>query len=168
MFVCFYIYEKKVKTVLLYLIPSLLVPLSYVLVLIFYEKKEFSFYNLMNFIFNDLLQGSVQTNFGWKGAFFQVLNTFRKFFQLHPDIYELIKKEWVYILPFVFCSVIIFFVIRLLLRGGVILEKENNLKLFIKIHVFIFITNYFFAFYNYGNVEFMVMLPLFNSVTNSY
>ena len=40
-----------------------------------------------------------------------------------------------------------------------ITKKENHLKIFITVHIFIFIANYLFAFYNAGNIEFMVMLP---------
>ncbi len=47
----------------------------------------------------------------------------------------------------------------LITNKNLIVKKQAHLKTFIKVHIFVFIANYLFAFYNTGNVEFMVMLP---------
>ncbi len=83
----FYFYRKKIKTVFLYLLPALIVPISYILVLIFYEKQELTFFSLQRFIFHDFYQGSVTTDFGWKGFLLQAINTIRTYFQIHGNIY---------------------------------------------------------------------------------
>jgi hypothetical protein len=156
----FYFYNRRFKTIYLYLIPALLVPLSYILVLIFYEKQELTIFNIQHFVFNDFYQGSVMTNFGWKGFFFQAINTVRTYFQIHPNIYFLIKDNWIYLIPLILCLIISYKLFKILRTNkNLITKKENHLKIFIKVHIFIFIANYLFAFYNAGNVEFMVMLP---------
>lgn len=156
----FFLYRRSFKTVYLYLIPALLVPLSYILVLVFYEKQELTFFNLQYFVFHDFYQGSVMTDFGWKGFFFQAINTVRTYFQIHGNIYFLIKNNWFYLIPLILCLIISYKLFKLFRTDKkLIIKKENHLKIFIKIHIFIFIANFLFAFYNAGNIEFMVMLP---------
>ncbi|WP_075343602.1 hypothetical protein [Tenacibaculum agarivorans] len=155
-----YQYTKKFKTLLLYILPAFLVPLSYILVVVFYENQDLNFNNLSHFVFHDFYKGTVQTDFGWKGFFFQALNTIRTYIQIHPNIYYLIQRNWLYAVPFMICVLIIFTLIkRAFKKENVFIKREHSLSLFLKIHLYIFITNYLFAFYNYGNVEFMVMLP---------
>lgn len=156
----FFLYRRSFKSVYLYLIPSLLVPLSYILVLVFYEKQELTFFNLQYFVFHDFYQGSVMTDFGWKGFFFQAINTVRTYFQVHGNIYFLIKNNWFYLIPLILCLIISYKLFKLFRTDKkLIIRKENHLKIFVKIHIFIFIANFLFAFYNAGNIEFMVMLP---------
>lgn len=156
----FYIYTKNIKTIFQYILPAILVPISYVLVLKWYEQQEVTLFNIQHFVLHDFYKGTVMSNFGWKGIFFQILNTVRTYFQIHPNIYILIKTNWIYLIP-----IISFFIISYIsfikLRKATILSlrKQDHLKTFINIHVLIFILNYLFAFYNYGNIEFMVMLP---------
>lgn len=156
----FYFYTKRIQSIILYSLPALLVPLSYALVIYFYENQEITILNLWHFVFHDLHKGSVMTNFGWKGFFFQALNTVRTYFQIHPNIYLMIKDNLMYVIPIIACAFIFFRTLILFIRNRkLISKKENNLSLFIIIHVCIFTANYLFAFYNYGNIEFMVMLP---------
>ena len=100
------------------------------------------------------------TDFGWKGFFFQAINTVRTYFQIHPNIYFLIKNNWIYLIPLILCLIISYKLFKLFTADkNLITKKENCLKIYIKVHIFIFIANYLFAFYNAGNIEFMVMLP---------
>lgn len=155
-----YFYDKKLKAVFIYLIPALSVPLSYVLVLIFYEKQDLTLFNLMHFVLHDFYQGTVMSNWGWKGFFFQILNTARTYFQLHPNILLLIKNNLLFLIPLLVCFWIFIKTIVLFRENKkLISRKENHLRIFTTVHIFIFLANYSFAFYNYGNVEFMVMLP---------
>jgi len=155
----FFLYDKKFKTLVLYSITALLVPFSYVLVLIYYEHKSFSFFNLYSYVFNDLIGGSVMTNFGWKGIFFQVLNSFRTFFQIHPNSYYLIKENIVFALPLLLGAYLAYRFVMMLYKKQFLERKEHQLQLYTNIHLGIFIANFLFAYYNYGNIEFMVMLP---------
>lgn len=157
----FYLTRKKIRNVCIYLLPTLLVPISYILVLIYYEKKALTIHNLIHFVFNDFYQGSVMTDFGWKGFFFQAINTVRTYFQIHGNIYLLIKSNGLYIIPCILCVFIFIKTIQLSKNKLFIKKKDlnSNVKLIINIHLLIFLLSYSFAFYNAGNVEFMVMTP---------
>lgn len=156
----FSFYKRNSKLIYWYLTPALLVPICYILVLTLYEKQELTLFNLQHFVFNDFYQGSVMTNFGWKGLFFQAINTIRTYFQIHANMYVLIKNNWVYLIPLILCIVISYSLLKdFKTDKKLITKKENDLKIYVKVHIFIFIANYLFAFYNAGNIEFMVMLP---------
>jgi len=155
----FFIYKKRFKVLFLYAISAVLVPISYVLVLVFYEQKVLSFYNLTHYVFHDLYGDSVMTNFGWKGLFFQILNSFRTFFQLHPSMFIQIKENLIFIIPLLLGLFLLYRFIVTLVARKMFLKRAHNFSIFTKVHLVIFIANYLFAFYNYGNIEFMVMLP---------
>lgn len=160
LFVGFLLFKRNIKVVFYYLLPSILLPITYCLVIYFYNAQEITFTNFQYFVLNDFYKGTVVTNFGWKGVFFQIINTFRTYFQIHPNIYLLIKHNLIYAFPLVFCLFIglnILYQIRK--KRKILLKKENYLKIIIQIHIGIFVCNYLFAYYNNGNVEFMVMLP---------
>lgn len=156
----FYFHKRSFKTIFLYLIPSLLVPLSYILALLFYEMQELTFFNLQHFVFHDFYQESVTTDFGWKNFFFQTINTVRTYFQIHPNIYLLIKNNWLYLIPLILCLIVSYKLFNLFRANkNLITKKENHLRIFTSVHISIFTVNYLFAFYSAGNIEFMVMLP---------
>jgi hypothetical protein len=155
----FFVYKRTFKTLIAYSISALLVPIVYSLVLIFYQNQRLNLQNMIHFVFHDLIAGSVMTNFGWKGVFFQLLNSFRSFFQIHPNIYYLIKTNYIFILPLIIGLYTAFIFIKLLINKDLLKKRDLKLTRFINIHIAIFIANYLFAYYNYGNIEFMVMLP---------
>lgn len=156
----FYFLNRKKGVIFWYLLPSILVPLAYILVLVFYEKQDLTLNNLQYFVLHDFYQGTVDSDFGWKGFFFQILNTIRTYIQVHPNIYVLIKHNWLYVIPLFICGLIgIKIGIDFYKKEQLILRKMSYEKNIILIHGFIFGANYLFAFYNTGNIEFMVMLP---------
>lgn len=155
-----YLYSKQFKTLVVYILPALLVPVSYVLVLFFYEHQSITIFNLQHFVLHDFYQGSVDTNFGWKAVFFQVLNTVRTFVQIHPNIYLFIKHNSLYIIPLLVSAVVFAWAVWQLKKRPISLRRaDTRLRVYLRIHIGIALANYLFAFYNYGNVEFMVMLP---------
>ena len=152
-------YRKNLQSLILYGISALWVVLAYSLVLVYYEHQSLNITNMYHFVFHDLIAGSVMTNFGWKGVFFQVLNSFRTFFQLHPTMFYLIRKHFLFVLPLLLGLYLAYRFFRLLFRKQLFVKKTPEFPLLVKVHIGIFIANFLFAFYNYGNVEFMVMLP---------
>lgn len=156
--------NKRLKTLVFYAFPALLVPMSYALALVFYEQQELTFGTLYRYVFYDFLQeGIVEASYswnGWKSILFQLINTMRIFLQAHPTIYVLLKTHWIYFLPLVACIMI---GIRLLwqffIKKNVFTKTENSVKLFANIHLIIVVLVYLFAFYSYGNIEFLLALP---------
>lgn len=155
-----YLSRKQFKSVSLYVLPALLVPLSYILVLRFYEHQELSWYNLQHFVFHDFYQGNVDTNYSWKSLFFQVVSTVRTFVQVHPNIYFLIKTNVIYILPLALALIWLTSMLWHIRKGIKIKRTDYSVpKAFVNIHLLILLLNYLFALFSQGNVEFMVMIP---------
>ena len=156
--------QRNLKTFLLYATPALLVPIAYALVLVFYEQQEFTFTNLYQFMLYDFLQeGIVESSYswqGWKSILFQAVNTVRIFLQAHPNIYVLLKTHWIYFVPLIISLILgLQLLWQFFKQKNVFKKRQNNSKLFANVHLFIVITIYLFAFYSYGNIEFLVSLP---------
>lgn len=160
----FSLYYKKVKAFLLYALPALIVPIAYILVLTLHNHQEPTISNVLKFMLYDFYQEDVVNASyswnGWKSVLFQAVNTVRMFFQVHPNVYVLLKGNILYFIPL---TVSLFIGVKLawqfLKLKNVFRKRENNLALFANIHLFIFIITYLFAFYSYGNIEFLVALP---------
>lgn len=159
---CFY--YKNVKSFLLYAIPALIVPIAYAIVLVFYEHQELTISNLIHFMLYDFYQeGIVDASYswnGWKSVLFQAVNTVRIFLQAHPNIYVLLKAHWMYFIPLIGSLFLGFRLLwQFLKQRNIFTKRENSLTLFANIHLYIFIAIYLFAFYSYGNIEFLVSVP---------
>jgi len=150
---------KKSTPIFIYSLTALIVPIVYLLVLIFYQNHTFSFENLFYFVFHDFYTGSANTEFGWKNFFFVILNSFRTFFQIHPNIDILIKRNLLFIVPILWMIYFIYVLIRSFLKKGLFTSGQKGNTIFINIHFLILILHFLFAFYSVGNVEFMVMVP---------
>jgi len=153
------LYIKKFNIVAIYCISALAVPIAYILVLLYYQNQSLSISNLAHFVFHDFYAGSASSEFGWKNFFFVILNSFRTFFQIHPTIFILIKRNVLFILPIILLFYFVYVLIRSFLKKGLFTKREIENNLFIKTHFLIFILHFLFAFYAVGNVEFMIMLP---------
>jgi len=156
----FWFNKKQIKTVIFYSIPALFVPVAYVLVLIFYNKSEPSFSNMVQYIFYDFYTGSASAQFGIDNFILTFASSIRTFVQVHLNIFILLKKSMLYLLP-------ILLMLFLIIKIGTALYKRNCFKSqdettfrhFSRTHLLIFIFQFSVAFYAVGNVEFMVMFP---------
>jgi hypothetical protein len=160
---------RKIKEVIIYILPAIIVPLVYALVLVFYEHRELNFTNFIHFVFYDFYNGNVTNNFSLKVIFFQIINSVRVFFQIHPSIYLILKNKYIFIIPFIISVFLSFVIVKQIVRSKLV-KMNNGLVVFSKIHLGIFFANYLFAFYSFGNVEFMILLPflLLIIIANSY
>ncbi|MCF6181424.1 hypothetical protein [Lutibacter sp.] len=152
-------YSKKLKYILVYSITALIVPLAYSLVLIFYNNQELSLNNLIHFVFFDFYSGSAKTEFGWNNLILIIISSIRTFFQIHANIYFLIRKNFLFVIPILFIFFSVFKVIKLVSRKGLLKRRKLNENPFIKTHLLIFILQFLFAIYAVGNVEFIIMIP---------
>jgi hypothetical protein len=154
-----FLHKKSIKTVFIYSVSFVLVLIAYVLALVFYEKETLTFENLMHFVLQEFYGGTVGTDFGWKGIFFQVVNTFRTFFQVHPTIYYLIQKSFIFCIPLLLGGYLFYQFFSKVRKKELLQKKKHSESLFVKTHIIIAIVVYLFAYYNMGNVEFMISLP---------
>ncbi|MEA3494563.1 MAG: hypothetical protein U9R42_00825 [Bacteroidota bacterium] len=157
LFIGILIYSKKIKNIFWYLLPVLIVFLSYALIIVFYNKQQLSFSNIIHFVFLEFFKGGVRTGSGLDNLLFTTINFIRTFFQAHGLMLFLFKKNILYILPTIVSIILIFF--SIFQKNFLRLKKIKQQTLISKIFIFIFFLQLAFAFYSIGNSEFMVMLP---------
>ena len=165
-----FFYTKKLKQTLVYGISALIVPLTYILVLVFYNNLALTPTNLVHFVFNDFYTGSAKTEFGWNNLFLIAISSVRTFFQVHSNIYFLIKNNILFAIPIVPLLYFGYKLIKVTLNKDLLHYRKLDEDSFVKSHILIFTLHFLFAFYAVGNVEFMVMLPflIFLSVFIKY
>lgn len=158
-----FINTRNIKTFIQFSIPALIVPITYTYINSVIFNQPLTIESLMNFILRDVNSGAFKTEFGLKTIFLQLVSSVRTFIQLHPIILLLIKQKFIFILPLVISLGVMAFGIKYYFKNKVFsrteLSKSSTYKVFFLTHTLILIMHYLFAFYNIGNVEFMVMIP---------
>ena len=152
-------YLKKRTAIIAYCSTVFILPISYMLVLVFYQHQPLSATNISHFVFHDFYTGSASSEFSWKNLFFILLNSFRTFFQIHPTIFILIKRNFLFGIPIVLLIYSSFILINTFLKKTLFIKREHTNNLFVKTHQWIITFHFLFAFYAVGNIEFMIMLP---------
>ena len=148
---------RKFKYVLLFAIPALIVPVSYLLVIPLYYKMPLTYFNIIHFVFHDFYTGGVTTTIGLNNFYMTGISFIRTFFQVHGILIILIKNSWVYVIPIL--TLIGLSTYILFKNKNFVRRKVSSNQSFIYVHLTIFILQLAFAFYSVGNAEFMVMLP---------
>lgn len=164
-------YIKRLKAILLYVLPALIVPIAYILVIYFYNNEPITFYSISHFVLHDYYEGTAKSEIGIYNFIFLFISVIRTFFQVHPVIISLIQKNYLYIIPLLLIPFLIFYFLKLLFSKKLIQKRTSNENpIFVKTHLNILILYLLFAFYAVGNVEFMVMIPflIFISVFYTY
>lgn len=154
-----FLLTKNIKNVLLFSVPTLLVPFVYALVLVFYYQITFSVPNLIKFIGEYYFSDSANTSLGLINFLVTPITFFRTFFQVHGIIIDVLK-----LMPVVYGVIpVVFFLIFLFIYKFFKSVKLKRTKIrlfpFEYTHLIIFALQFAFAFYSHGNSEFMVMLP---------
>ena len=149
---------RKIKNVLLYLIPTILVLVGYILVLVYYNHQSLTSSNLFRFLAQYYYTTTDNTQVGIKNVLLLFIGFFRTFFQIHGLVLYVLKWWPVfYILVLCTLSLLIYFVISLF--KSLKINKLRSGSSFEQIHILIFLLQSGFAFFSAGNSEFMVMLP---------
>ncbi len=161
LFIGLIIYFKKWKFVFYYTISAIIVPIIYLLVIYFYNNETINTHNILHFVFHDYYSGTAKSELGLNNFIFIFISSIRTFFQVHPVILNLIKENIFFVLPLLILPLLLFILIKLLLKKTLFFKNSmnDNIAIFVKSHIIIFIIHFLFAFYAVGNVEFMVMLP---------
>jgi len=154
-----FLYKRRFNVLVSYCITALIVPVVYTLVLLYHQNQPLSISNVLHFVLHDFYTGSATPEFGWKNFFFVILNSFRTFFQIHPTIFILIKRNLLFSLPILLLFYFMYVLVKSFLKKTLFTKREIDNNSFIKTHFLVFILHFLFAFYAVGNVEFMVMIP---------
>lgn len=150
---------KKIKPIVLYLLPTPLVLIIYSIVLVNYNNQNFSITNLFRFLAEYYFTEKADIQIGFNDFFITAITFFRTFFQVHGVIIDVLKIWPIFyiVIPIVivFVGISIFKVLKSIKFTK--FEKIKN-NPFEWTHFIIFILQLGFAFYSHGNSEFMVML----------
>lgn len=148
----------KIRQIALYAFPTVSVLLVYSSVMVFYEGRDFSFYELWKYLSDYYHSDDAKMGIGFSNFMLTPVSFFRTFFQLHGiivDVLRLIPAFW-----------FVFPVVMLLLGFSVFSLKGLRFKgprftvlNFETTHLLIFALQLAFAFFSAGNAEFMGMLP---------
>jgi hypothetical protein len=150
-------YKRKVKPLAWFAIPALIVPISYILVLVFYYNQPLTFGSLLQFVFRDYYSGAAGVSAGSNSLLFSVISLVRTFFQVHGYFVFLPRFSILYIIG---GSVSIGFLIVALIYLIEINWTFKKIKSIpVRIHLLAFALQLGFAFLSSGNAEFMVMIP---------
>ncbi|MCF6297332.1 MAG: hypothetical protein L3J08_05015 [Flavobacteriaceae bacterium] len=153
------LYKKQFKIIFLYVLPTLIIPIAYLLVLYYYNYQDININNIWQFVFHDYFSGSAKSELSIMNLIFIVISSIRTFFEIHPKIIILIKYNWLFIVPLIALVVLLYKVSRELIYRHLFSKRKNlNIK-FANTHLLIFALHMAFSFYAVGNVEFLVMIP---------
>ena len=153
------LYFKKLKYVLYYSVSVLIIPISYILVIYFYNHQDINLYSITHFVLHDYYTGTAKSEFGIHNFILTFISSIRTFFQIHPVILILIKKNIWFVIPLFFLFYLIFITLKLIYQKRLFHKNPSTNQIFINTHIFIFILSFLFSFYAVGNIEFMIMLP---------
>ncbi|NOU18317.1 MAG: hypothetical protein HOO91_12245 [Bacteroidales bacterium] len=158
-------YKKKIKPFVWFALPALLVPLSYILVLVFYNNQSLTLDSLMRFVFRDYYSGAAGVSMGISSLIFSAISMVRSFFQVHGYFAILPRISSLFVLGGVIA-------IGFLIVGLISLKQTQwNFKrlkdLPIWVHLLAMLFQIVFAFLSSGNAEFMVMIPILFAIVLS-
>ena len=148
--------SQKLKVVFFYVLPAILVPITYIIVIVFYLKLPLTFYNITHFIFYTFNEGTANVSLSLMGIARFIISIFRSFFQVHGSMLFVIRENNLYVIPGVFLIITAIFFIRKIKFKRPNLQITNKLLL---PFIFALILHLLFALISFGNAEFMVMVP---------
>ncbi len=151
------------RKALLFLLPSAIVPITYIAVMI-YEGLEISLTSLLAYIFYDYEKGNASVNFNVNLFLLGGINLFRSFLQVHGYIVFLLKQSWIWLAPLVI-SVFSFSISSYLIGRSKI--GFQNFSTYQRIHLAALFMQIIFAFLSEGNAEFMAMVPFLVAIVVS-
>lgn len=150
---------KKLKNVLIYILPTPLVLVVYSLVMVFYNHTAFSTTNLFQFLAQYYFSENAKVVVGFGSKVVVTGITFvRTFFQVHGTVVEVLRMYKISYVVIPLVLALLGFAIYKMGKSFRFLKIGSD-RQFELIHFFIFVFQLGFALFSYGNSEFMVMLP---------
>jgi len=153
-----FVRTKKLKNVFLFAILTPLVLIVYSIVLVYYNHVSFTIHNLLQFLAQYYFSDNAKVEIGMGNLIVTLITFVRTFFQVHGTVIEVLK-----LLPATFFAVLVvvvlmIFVVYKFFKTMSFRAIHTNAS-FEQTHLMIFVFQLGFAFFSYGNSEFMVMLP---------
>ena len=138
-------FDRKIKTVIYYFLPALLVPLIYCLVIVFYHGISLSPFSFIHYIFSDYYSGKVVRHVGTENFVMEIISLARTFFQLHGNIPLIFSRYHTFlkVSSLFLISGLLFFLIKNLIPG---IKKLKGEQLIYKTFYWFFSFNSFLRF----------------------
>lgn len=155
------VFRQKLKGVILFTLPALIVPVVYSVV-VFFKYGKLSIDLLLQFVFYDYYNGTASIEFGAKSGMLFIIGICRSFIQVHGYIFNLLNEDyWYWVIAIgsilAICSGLAIITLRMRYLS---ISKPHLLR----IYSFITLSHLGFALLAGGNSEFMVMLPILATI----
>jgi len=145
---------KRKIHILLYILISIITPLSY-LIVIMTTQGGFNWESIFRFIYGDF-NNAARLEITSRGFFFSFVNLFRSFVQIHGYMFNMVRENLLMLIPGVLSFFfVVFAFLKFPVKGTINISRR-----FLRIHVLILTLQYIFAVVSGGNAEFMVMIPV--------
>ncbi len=139
-------------------LPALIVPIIYVLAIVFYYDRPFSLESIMHFVLNDYYSGAAGISTGMGAFLLLIVGIFRSFIQLHGYIANI---HFFSVLFYAGGILTVVFFVWSLKSFRFIEWRWRSIKVItVWVHLLAIVLQILFAFLSSGNAEFMVMIPL--------
>jgi hypothetical protein len=155
-------HRKPVRAIFSYALPALMVPLAYVLVLVYYNQTDLTIQSLTEFVFHDYYSGYASIEPEGISFLMTPISFIRTFIQIHGYLRYLPAFGSIYLIG-ASASLIalmgsLFWIRKIRFNKGVFKD------LFVGAHILAFVLHLAFAFVSHGNAEFMIMLPFLAAI----
>lgn len=152
------LFERRLKTLIYYFLPALLVPLVYGLVIVFYHHLNLTVGSFIHYIFSDYYSGNIVRHIGRENFFMEFISLARTFLQVHGNILLIFNSYpfWLKISSLFILFILLIIMTRVIFWG---IKKSRGESFIISTFLLVFALQFIFAFFSIGNAEFMVMLP---------
>ncbi|MCL2596357.1 MAG: glycosyltransferase family 39 protein [Paludibacter sp.] len=158
MFVGF-IFTKKLKHILLFALPTLIVLIIYSLIMVYVNDTPFSIKNLVFFVADFYTSPDANINFGLQNFVLLAIGFVRTFFQINgivPYVFKFIPAFYIVAVSIVICLFSAIYYLK-----NLKFKKEEKLRndKFSSTYAVVFVLLLIFALISEGNSEFLVALP---------
>ncbi|UOQ73935.1 hypothetical protein [Hymenobacter cellulosilyticus] len=158
----YYALKAKLRALLLFALPALLVPAAYVAALPYWQQP-LTLPALWRFVFHDYYAGTATGSVSGHGLLLSVVNLGRTFVQVHGSTLALLRLYpalWLVVLAFLLLGTYASWQLwRNFRRPAPVTEPGAAVQPVVRTHLLILGLHLLFAVYSEGNAEFMVMVP---------
>lgn len=166
--VAFFLASLSWKSVWLYCLPALIVPLAYIFALYQSTSEPITLQAIIQYALHDYYTGAASGGFSFKSVvLFIAVAIVRTFVQVYPYMLILIKQHWVYLVPLALATAWLAGIILALSKRKKIWQlkpQDQRLRPVVYSHLIILLLHISFAFLSHGNAEFMIMTPILLAV----
>lgn len=150
--------RKKIKPIVWYALPALVVPLGYIIVIGLYYNQSLAFDSIMHFVFRDYFSGAAGVSIGASCFMLTAISMVRTFLQVHGYFLFLHHYSSIFIISGIVSIILLIIGLFSIKRTHWIWSRVKEQTVWV--HLLAIGLQLTFAFLSNGNAEFMVMIPI--------